>query len=506
MIPLRTTLSARASRRTMQSLAGSVLVMSAWAPATAAEPAVPAAVPEMSVVTVLGRMPVRRPQEVRRLDRSSASSCAYDFYSGRDAVLDSYLDSFYGKGRSEDGSWMGVEVEGDPASNNRGFSDTSPYGDASRNGPMVATTDADGRSNNPCTQSAYNEAGARNQIARKDKTLDQAYAAYDARDYALALSTFKVSYNKVGWDEAALMLGSMYQAGQGTARDPKAAIDWYIKVAEARRVPAHFSRFNPQDPEYANARIQSQLLLAQIYMAGVDAPRDPARARAWYRAAAELDHVPAMFTLARMLQSGYGGAKEPAKAAKLYAEAAKAGYLPAQYVMARLHQAGQLVPQDAQAAFDMFQQVAFNPKGGSRKVFAEFALAQAYDEGIGVKAEPTRALAFYKVAAVAGHAGAQNALATYFYKGEQVAKDLPLARKLFLASASQGVDTAMASAGAMLFHGEGGGKDPVQALAWLRLSAQLGNEQAATSAKIIEKRLTPEDLARADAVFKGAVK
>lgn len=476
------------------------LVLANWAPGAAARSASVPAASDISVITVLGRMPARRSAEVRRLDRSSASSCAYDFASSGDALIDSYLDSFHGKDRVNDGTGMGMQFEGD-APRNGAFSDGSPYGDASRDSPAGGGVDADGRSN-PCTQSAYNEAGARNRIARRDKTLEQAYAAYDARDYALALATFKASYNKVGWDEAAMMLGAMYLAGQGAVRNPQEAIAWYSKVAQARRVPSHFSRFNPHNPEYANPRIQSQLQLAQLYMAGVDVPRDPARARAWYQEAADLDHVPAIFTLARMLQSGYGGARDPARAARLYAEAARAGYVPAQYQLARMHNAGQLVPQDAQAAFDLYRQVAGNPRAGDRKVFAEFALAQAYDEGIGVKAEPARALAFYKVAAVAGHAGAQQALATYFYKGEQVARDLPLARKLFLAAAVQGSDSAMSSAGAMLFRGEGGNKDVVQALAWLRLSASMGNEQAASNAKIIEKRLTPDELARADAVFK----
>lgn len=480
------------------------LMLAALAPLAVGQSASAPAAPEISVVTVLGRMPVRRSAEVRRLDRSSASSCAYDPMSAGDALIDSYLDSFHGKDRVNDGTEMAMPIDGD-LPRDVGFNDSSPYGDTSRAGPALGGRAADGRIN-PCTQMAYNEAAARNRIARKDKTLDQGFAAYDAGNYALAFSTFKVSYNKVGWDDAAMMLGAMYELGQGTARDLKEAIAWYSKVAQAKRLPSHYSRFNPNNPEYANPRIQSQLHLAQLYMEGSGVPRDPVRARDWYQAAADLEHVPAMFTLARMLQSGYGGAKDPAKAAALYARAAKAGYVPAQFVMARMQQAGQLVPQDAQAAFDLFQQVAFNPKAGVRKVYAEFALAQAYDEGIGVKAEPTRALAFYKVAAVAGHAGAQNALATYFYKGELVAKDLPLARKLFLAAAAQGSDSAMASAGAMLFQGEGGGKDPVQALAWFRLSASLGNEQAASNAKVIEKRLTPEELARADAAFKAGIK
>ncbi len=58
----------------------------------------------------------------------------------------------------------------------------------------------------------------------------------------------------------------------------------------------------------------------------------------------------------------------------------------------------------------------------------------------------------------------------------------------------------------MLFLGEGGGKDVVQALAWLRLSATLGNEQAAATARIVAKNMTPDELARAEAAFKGSAK
>jgi TPR repeat protein len=84
-----------------------------------------------------------------------------------------------------------------------------------------------------------------------------------------------------------------------------------------------------------------------------------------------------------------------------------------------------------------------------------------------------------------------------------VAKDLAVARKLFLAAASQGQDGAMVNAAAMLYRGEGGAKDKVQALAWLKLGSKLGNEQAAKGAAAMEKSLTPEERARADAVVKG---
>ena len=492
-----------------QSLA-LMLVLSAWSPAQAAPAAAPAAPatalaavpaePEVSVVTVLGRMPKRLPAEVRGLSRSSASSCAYDSWGARDEVLDRYFDGI----RGGDSEYDGIESELlDDSARTRRFEDNSPLGDARRSGPSTGVIDADGRSN-PCTRSAYTSAAGRNYIARKDKTLDQAYAAYDARDFKLALATFRTSYNRIGWDEAALMLGAMYEAGQGTARDPKEAIAWYTKLAEAKTVQEHYSVFNPAAPEQPTSRIDAQLRLAQLYMAGAEGvPRDPARARYWYQQAAKLDYAPAHFTLGRMFENGYGGAKDPAGAAKMYTAAAEVGYAPAQVALAGMYESGQGVAKDPQKAFAWYQQAALHALAGRHKAQAQFAVAEAYDQGAGVPANPTRALTFYKLAAVSGQPAAQNALATYFYNGQLVTKDLAVARKLFLAAASQGQDGAMVNVAAMLYRGEGGAKDQVQALAWLKLGGKLGNEDAAKGAIAMEKSLTPEERARADAVVKG---
>ncbi len=124
---------------------------------------------------------------------------------------------------------------------------------------------------------------------------------------------------------------------------------------------------------------------------------------------------------------------------------------------------GQGVEASAAHAFAWYQQAAFNPVPDARKPHAQYALAQMYDEGLGTRADAARALAFYKLAAVAGHPDAQNALGTYFYTGQLVAGDAPLARKLFIAAASQGQTEAMVNAATMLFKGEGGPVDPAQA-------------------------------------------
>lgn len=467
------------------------------APAAPAKAAVPAG-QEISVVTVLGRLPKRVSPNIRRMDGRSASSCAFNFNAQRDQIMDDYLDSFQGKGRENDGTEAEIVMEGDEPKQTA-FSDTSTYGDAQRDVARAAP-DAEGRSD-PCSQSDRNAAGARNYIARKDKTLDQAFAAYDAQDYAKALPLFKESYARVGWDEAALMAGNMYLYGQGTARDSEQAIAWYTKLAQARRVDAHYSPFDPKAPQAATPRVEAQVMLAQIYMTGLDVAKDPKKARAWYQEAADLNYVPARFALARMLETGYGGDKDIKQALKLYTSAAEYGYAPAQSALALLYQQGEAVPKNMEAAFSWYQQAAFNPTPDRKKPHAQFALAQMYDEGLGVKADPAKALAFYRLAAVAGHPDAQTALGTYFYTGQIVKQDLPLARKLFLNAASQRQRDAMVNAAAMLFKGEGGERDLVQAYSWLRIAARLGHPSALSMAAMLEKQMTPAQKAKADAVL-----
>jgi len=475
--------------------------------AASAQTTAPSVDPEISVVTVLGKL--HRPSaQIRRLSRS-ASSCAYSFTSFADDLTDEYMDHFQGRDRDPaneevpdptfgDSTLMAAQ-NGKPEEN--GFNDNSPAGDA-KTGALTRPTgsSADGMSV-ACGQNDRNFAAGMNQIARNDKTLDEAYAAYDAKDYTKALETFKRSYNKVGWDEAALMAGTMYLNGQGAPRDVKEAINWYTKLAGAPTNKSHYSPYNPKQPDAATPRVEAQVRLARIYMSGDGVAPDPKAARKWYKEASELNYVPARYILGRQMMSGYGGDKDVAEGVKLLTSAAEYGYAPAQWLLARIYDEGKLVPRDPQQALGWYQQVAFNPNPNSKKPHAELALARMYDQGVDVKADPVKALRLYKLAAIGGHPEAQNALATYFYQGQVVAKNLPVARKLFIAAAAQGQADAMANAGVMLFKGEGGGVDLLQSYIWFKLAAKMGHAQAPAMAALVEKRLTPEQLSQASSVL-----
>lgn len=488
-------------------------IASSSAVPAAAQAAVPVtatpAAPDISVVTVFGRLPNRPSAVVRRLDGSRASSCAFfgsNYYAEK--MMDDYLDYFHGRGRSQN-DYSGVRDPNCPGGD-WSFSDTSPWGDASNphagfSGGMNRfasyanvygageITNGSGYRYNHGGSTNYLAAAGRNYIQRKDKTLDKAFAAYDAGDFAKALTTLKSAYSILGYGEAALLLGHMYLYGQGTPRDTQEAIAWYGKVTDA--LPQ--SRY-PNSNLVPTPRVEALLRLSRIYMVGFDVPKDPEKALTLYKKAADLGYSPAQYDLGRMRELGLGGDKDLTAATKLYEKAAGRGYAPAQMALAQMYWAGNGVPKDMESAFSWYGKAASNPVPHSQKPYAQLALAEMYDKGIGTKADPDKALVYYKVAAVAGHPDAQNALATYFYTGQIVKQDLPLGRKLFISAASQGQPDAMVNTAAMMAKGEGGGQDLVQAYLWLRLAAKLGNSQAQASTKALEEQLTPEQRAKAE--------
>lgn len=466
------------------------------------EKAVPAkAEEEITAVTVFGKQaPKKVSDRVRRIDSTRASNCSFSTSRSAAELEDEYLQFMYGQKRPQVNNAPSVDnvtETGEPADRRDGeykesFSDTAPGGTAE-----AGVTLAEG-----CTQSDINATAGRNRILRKDKTLTEAFAAYDAGKFSEAIEIFKKSYTKIGYDEAALALGDMYLFGQGTPSNVQEAINWYTKLAEARYVKEHKIPFNPAQPDEASLRVQAQIKLARIYMMGVGVPKNPKQARHWYEEASELDYVPAKYRLAQMNENGYGGEKNTKAAIKLYTFAAESGYAPAQFKLAELYFYGDESPENEKAAFTWYEQAAFNPHPDDNKPDAQYALAQMYDQGLGTAADPKKAFALYKIAALAGHPSAQYALGVYFYSGEMVEKNWVIARRLFDTAASQQQIDAMYNLALMMMRGEGGEVDKVKAYVWLSLASQLGHSKAPALIAKLEKQLTPEQKKQADEVLK----
>ena len=109
-------------------------------------------------------------------------------------------------------------------------------------------------------------------------------------------------------------------------------------------------------------------------------------------------------------------------------------------------------------------------------------------------------------AAEQGYALAQYSLGWMYANGQGVPKDNKEAVKWYRLSAEQGDDVAQFCLGVMYQFGEGVPKDYIQAYAWFNLAASNGHENAKEGRGITERKMTPEQIAKAQELSKQMLK
>ncbi len=440
-----------------------------------------------------------------QLNRYSASSCA--FMSGgvadtQDEIADAYMQDFYGP----DYDPNKLNAPGNLQTPT--FTMNAPFGDAAHesNAGTSLLPGMGGRhggrsgagldSRTGCTPADNAFAAGRAYIAAHDTSLRDAYAAFDAKDYAKATTLFKTAWDKVGYPDAAMMIGEMELYGLGGPADVKDAITWLKKTVDFWRGAA--TPFDPNHPYAMTTGQEAAMLLAKIYLIGYQVPRDANEARHWYAKADELGYFPATHIMGLVYERGYGVKPDLAKAVSYFKRSANAEYAPSQYELGSLYYTGgDGVPQDKARAGAW---IALAAKRGYPD--ALYTAGRMYDLGEGgAKADPQRALVYYKEAAVKGQPDAQNAIALSFYQGQGLPKDDKTARIWFAQAAERGSPDAMFNYAVMLARGEGGTADPTGAYAWMRLAQMAGLDKAGPAADELAGKLSPEEKARADAAL-----
>ncbi len=115
---------------------------------------------------------------------------------------------------------------------------------------------------------------------------------------------------------------------------------------------------------------QAQLGLATLYDLGQGGARDAASAYGWYRRAAEAGVAAAEFNVAVMRDTGDGVARDTADAALWYARAAAHGNRRAQYNLGQLYAAGEGVPRNPDQAEMWFRDAATDLPAAAEKLAA----------------------------------------------------------------------------------------------------------------------------------------
>ena len=130
---------------------------------------------------------------------------------------------------------------------------------------------------------------------------DAGVKAYDAGDY---VGAYRIFSSIDDTDLAAMRnVAFMLRRGQGTAKDPKAAEEIYLRAAQ---------------DGFPNAQAD----LGEMLMNGEAGPPDPVGAVPWLTAAAAAHHPVAEFELGELFETGQGVRKDIEVARHLYTEAA----------------------------------------------------------------------------------------------------------------------------------------------------------------------------------------
>ena len=167
---------------------------------------------------------------------------------------------------------------------------------------------------------------------------DDPYATYKRGDFSGALKQFMTLANK-GDAMAQVWVASMYDKGEGVAKDGAEAAKWY-RMAATR----------------GNAHAQRQLGIH--YFGGANIPTDYVEAERWFRLAALQGDSQAQFYLGALNAQGQGVPKNPVEAAKWFRLSAVQGNRSSQNIMGGLYGIGRGVPQDYVEALKWHQMAA----------------------------------------------------------------------------------------------------------------------------------------------------
>ena len=135
---------------------------------------------------------------------------------------------------------------------------------------------------------------------------------------------------------------------------------------------------------------------------------------------------------------------------------------------------------------------------------AQIYLRVMYQSGeYGVEKDAKEGFRWWLKAAEQGDGYAQTKLGGMYFDGEGVEKDDKEAVKWYRKAAEQGYQSAQWWLGRMYESGDGVLKDDVIAYAWYNIN---GNELTKKYKDVLAKKMTPEDISKAQALSKEMVK
>lgn len=258
---------------------------------------------------------------------------------------------------------------------------------------------------------------------------------------------------EAGNAQALFQLGLIYEKGKGVTADKTEAFNYFIKAAECGSSDAQF-------------------YLGKIYLKGDGVEKNCDEAIKYFKRAADTGHANALFALGEIYDSGEDGCYNHEESVKWYNRAAELGDIHLKYkVGAVLLQSKDRSTADSADAVRWLTEAANagNPK-------ANYALALAFEDGLGVQKDKTKAIAYYKAAAENGHVDAQYHYGQFLESQDN--SDKQEVFEWYHKAATRNHVEALYRVGLAYETGEGVGKNPAEAIKWYRNAAGRGQAQA----------------------------
>ena len=250
-----------------------------------------------------------------------------------------------------------------------------------------------------------------------------------------------------GFKWAQYILGQAYEFGDGVDKNMEKAVELYMEAAE-------------------QGEISSINSLGRIY----SARKNFSEAIKWYHKGAEKGDDGSMVALGDLYRKEV---KDMSKAVEWFRMAAERGNAFAHYRLGWCYENGKGVPKDMSEAVKWYEKGMRNNK---LDAVVLFYLGQSLEFGnSATEKDLTKAVIYYRMAAMKGHVGAQFNLGYCYANGDGTEKDMAQAVTWYRKAAEQGYATAQCNLGVYYESGNGVKKDMTQAITWYRKAAEQGN-------------------------------
>lgn len=223
--------------------------------------------------------------------------------------------------------------------------------------------------------------------------------------------------------------------------------------------------------------------------------KDDAKAFTWFQKAADAGYAPGQYLLAQYYKYGRGTVANPEQATAWNLKAALQGLSEAQN-----NRGYALVYGEDGLRADPAQAVMWLQKAADQgNIDSKVLLGDAYYNGRGVKQDYKKSFALYSQAAAQNHNYAAYMLGVQCMDGSGVDKDVTAGFSWLLRSAGLNFDDAQLGVARSYAAGIGVAKDSVAAAVWFQIYELNGHPEALPDREAVEKTLTPEQLADAQA-------